>query len=40
MKKKIFKYFACMINVAKMSTTLLLSRFNYEMINGRVMDEL
>lgn len=40
MKKKIFKYFACMITVAILATTLLLSWVNYEMFKGRVMDDL
>ena len=40
MKKKIFKYFACMITVASLATTLLLSWVNYEMFKGRVMDDL
>lgn len=40
MKKKIFKYFACMITVAILATTLLLSWMNYEMFKGRVMDDL
>ena len=40
MKKKIFKYFACMIIVAILATTLLLSWVNYEMFKGRVMDDL
>ena len=40
MKKKIFKYFACMITVAILATTLLLSWVNYEMFQGRVMDDL
>jgi len=39
-KKKIFKYFACMITVAILATTLLLSWVNYEMFKGRVMDDL
>ena len=34
MKKKIFKYFACMITVAILATTLLLSWVNYEMFKG------
>ncbi len=38
MKKKIFKYFACMITVAILATTLLLSWVNYEMFKGRVME--
>ena len=40
MKKKIFKYFACMITVVILATTLLLSWVNYEMFKGRVMDDL
>ena len=40
MKKKIFKYFACMITVAILATTLLLSWVNYEMFKGRVMSDL
>ena len=40
MKEKIFKYFACMITVAILATTLLLSWVNYEMFKGRVMDDL
>lgn len=40
MKKKIFKYFACMITVAILATMLLLSWVNYEMFKGRVMDDL
>ena len=40
MKKKIFKYFACMITVAILATTLLLSWVNYEIFKGRVMDDL
>lgn len=40
MKKKIFKYFACMITVAILATTLLLSWVNYEMFKGRVMEDL
>ena len=40
MKKKIFKYFACMITVAILATTLLMSWVNYEMFKGRVMDDL
>ena len=40
MKKKIFKYFACMITVAILATTLLLSWVNYEMFKGRVKDDL
>ena len=40
MKKMIFKYFACMITVAILATTLLLSWVNYEMFKGRVMDDL
>ena len=40
MKKKIFKYFACMITVAILATTLLLSWVNYEMFKGRVMNDL
>ena len=40
MKKKIFKDFACMITVAILATTLLLSWVNYEMFKGRVMDDL
>ena len=40
MKKKIFKYFACMITVAILATTLLLSWVNYEMFKGRVMGDL
>ena len=40
MKKKIFKYFACMITVAILATTLLLSWVTYEMFKGRVMDDL
>lgn len=38
-KEKIFKYFACMITVAILATTLLLSWVNYEMFR-RVMSDL
>ena len=40
MKKKIFKYFACMIAVAIVVTTVLLSWVNYGMFKNRVMDDL
>ena len=40
MKKKIFKYFACMIAVAIVVTTVLLSWVNYGMFQNRVMDDL
>ena len=40
MKKKIFKYFSCMITVAILATTLLLSWVNYGMFKNRVMDDL
>ena len=40
MKKKIFKYFACMIAVAIVVTTILLSWVNYGMFQNRVMDDL
>ena len=40
MKKKIFKYFACMIAVAIVVTTVLLSWVKYGMFQNRVMDDL
>lgn len=40
MKKKIFKYFACMISVAIVVTAVLVSWINYSLFQSRVIDDL